>query len=182
MGASFAEMREAAAMAETAGFDGIWTWDHLRPDSMRRAAPPPECMTVLTAIATLVPRVMVDPLVLNVANRHPGLLANMAATLQQVSGGRLLLGIGVGGSRATPYATEQLSLGQDVPSDCVRAEKVWEAIQVMKRLWAVDTSSFAGNHYQLERPSGFLPADPPPPIIVGGFGARMAAIAGRYGD
>src|SRR5258707_142174 len=47
---------------------------------------------------------------------------------------------------------------------------------------AADESSFAGTHYRLERPSGFLRPDPPPPIIVGGFGPRMAAIAGQYGD
>ena len=53
-----------------------------------------------------------------------------------------------------------------------------EAAQVMRRLWSGDPSSFAGTHYRLERPSGYLRADPAPPIIVGGFGPRMAAIAG----
>ena len=57
-----------------------------------------------------------------------------------------------------------------------------EAVQVMKRLWAGDESSFAGSQYRLERPSGFLRADPAPPVIVGGFGPRMAAIAGRHAD
>ncbi|OAI39735.1 hypothetical protein AYO38_07155 [bacterium SCGC AG-212-C10] len=182
MGAAFADMRDAASAAESAGFDGIWTWDHLRPDSMRRASPPPECWTSLTAIAALTPRVMVGPLVLNVANRHPGVLANMAATLQQVSGGRLLLGIGAGGNMGTPYAAEQIAIGQEVPVDRERAEQVAEAIQVMRRLWSGNTGSFGGKHFQLEKPSGYLPAEPPPPVIVGGFGPRMAEIAGRYGD
>ena len=119
---------------------------------------------------------------LNVANRHPGLLANMAATIQQVSGGRLLLGLGAGGHRRLPYAAEQQMLGLDVDPDAVRAQRVAEAAQVMRRLWAGDGSSFAGTHYRLERPSGYLRADPPPPIIVGGFGPRMAAIAGRHAD
>src|SRR3989475_11885760 len=52
----------------------------------------------------------------------------------------------------------------------------------MRRLWSGDGASFAGDHYRLERPSGYLRADPPPPIVVGGFGPRMAAIAGRHGD
>jgi alkanesulfonate monooxygenase SsuD/methylene tetrahydromethanopterin reductase-like flavin-dependent oxidoreductase (luciferase family) len=182
MGASFADKREAALSAEAAGFEGIWTWDHLRPDSMRRASPPPECWTTLTAIAALTPRVAIGPLVLNVANHHPGVLANMAATLQQVSGGRLLLGIGAGGNMGTPYATEQLAIGREVAVDRERAEQVAEAIQVMRRLWTGNTSSFEGKHYRLDRPSGFLSAEPPPPVIVGGFGPRMAAIAGRYGD
>ena len=182
MGASYADMRTAAIAAETAGFDGLWTWDHLRPESMTRAAAPPECWTVLSALAEVVPRMMLGPLVLNVANRHPGLLANMAATLQQVSGGRLMLGIGAGGGRGSPYATEQVALGRMVPGDAVRAEQTIEAIQIMHRLWSGDTSNFAGKHFELRRPSGFLPAEPPPPVIVAGFGPRMAAIAGQYGD
>src|SRR5688572_16139666 len=93
MGARYPEMRAAAVAAEEAGFDGIWTWDHLR-DTDGSPAGVPEAWTVLAGIAEATRRVTVGPLVLNVVNRHPGLLANMAATLQQVSGGRLLLGIG----------------------------------------------------------------------------------------
>ena len=82
-------------------------WDHLRGGSGAGPEPVPECWTVLSALAEATSRVMLGPLVLNVANRHAGVLANMAATLQEVSGGRLLLGLGAGGSRATPYAAEQ---------------------------------------------------------------------------
>ena len=59
---------------------------------------------------------------------------------------------------------------------------VAEAVEVLRRLWAGDESIFPGAHYRLEHPSGFLRPDPPPPIIVGGFGPRMAAIAGRHAD
>jgi alkanesulfonate monooxygenase SsuD/methylene tetrahydromethanopterin reductase-like flavin-dependent oxidoreductase (luciferase family) len=181
MGARYRDMRAAAVAAEEAGFDGIWTWDHLRdPDGTGAAVP--EAWTVLTALAEATRRVMLGPLVLNVANRHPGLLANMAATLQEVSGGRLLLGLGAGGSRALPYAREQDGIGVPVEPDRVRAGRVAEAAQVMRRLWAGDDTSFDGSYYRLDRPHGYLRPDPPPPIIVGGFGPRMAAIAGRYGD
>jgi alkanesulfonate monooxygenase SsuD/methylene tetrahydromethanopterin reductase-like flavin-dependent oxidoreductase (luciferase family) len=111
---------------------------------------------------------MLGPLVLNVANRHPGVLANMAATLQAVCGGRLLLGLGAGGSRRTPYAVEQAAIGQTVEGDAVRAQRVIEAIALIRRLWGGE--------------AGFLRPEPPPPIIVGGFGPRMAGIAGRHGD
>ena len=57
-----------------------------------------------------------------------------------------------------------------------------ETAQVLRRLWSGEASSFAGRQFRLDRPSGFLRPDPPPPIIVGGFGPRMAAIAGRFGD
>lgn len=180
MGADYAAMRATAVAAAGAGFEGIWTWDHLR--SAEGQGPCPEGWTVLSALAEAVPGVALGPLVLNVSNRHPGVLANMAATLQQVSGGRLILGLGAGGGRQMSYAAEQLMLGQEVGSDIRRAERLVEAIQVIKRLWAGDPSDFEGRHYQLRAPRGYLRPDPPPPIVVGAFGLRVAEIAGRYGD
>src|SRR5438445_860510 len=168
MSARWADMRAAALAAEEAGFDGVWTWDHLRDPDGAAAPGVPEAWTVLTALAEATKRVMLGPLVLNVANRHPGVLANMTATLQAVSGGRLLLGLGAGGSRRTPYAAEQAAIGQTVERDEVRARHVVEAIATLRRLWS-------GEH-------GFLRPEPSPPIIVGGFGPRMAGIAGRHAD
>ncbi|HEV8641947.1 MAG TPA: LLM class flavin-dependent oxidoreductase [Methylomirabilota bacterium] len=169
MSAHWADMRAAALAAEDVGFDGLWTWDHLRDPDVHAGGPGvPEAWTVLTALAEVTRRVSLGPLVLNVANRQPGLLANMAATLQAVSGGRLLLGLGAGGSRRTPYAVEQAAIGQAVERDEVRAHRVVEAIGLIRRLWSGE--------------SGFLRPEPPPPIIVGGFGPRMAAIAGRHAD
>jgi alkanesulfonate monooxygenase SsuD/methylene tetrahydromethanopterin reductase-like flavin-dependent oxidoreductase (luciferase family) len=182
MSARWSQMRAAALAVEEAGFHGLWTWDHLRDPGGTSDAGVPEAMTVLAALAEVTRRIDLGPLVLNVANRHPGLLANMAATIQQISGGRLLLGLGAGGHRRMPYAAEQHMLGLDVEPDAVRAQRVAEAAEVMRRLWAGDGGSFAGTHYRLERPSGYLRADPPPPIVVGGFGPRMAAIAGRSAD
>src|SRR5205807_2997833 len=168
MSARRADMRAAALAAEDAGFDGLWTWDHLRDPDGDDGPGVPEAWTVLTALAEVTRRVSLGPLVLNVANRPPGVLANMAATLQVVSGGRLLLGRGAGGNRRTPYALEQAAIGQAVERDEVRARRVVEAIGLIRRLWSGE--------------SGFLRPEPPPPIIVGGFGPRMAAIAGRHAD
>ncbi len=171
MSARWADVRAAALAAEEAGFDGLWTWDHLRdPDDDDPEGGPgvPEAWTVLTALAEVTRRVTLGPLVLNIANRHPGVLANQAATLQAVSGGRLILGLGAGGNRRTPYAAEQAAIGQSVEGDAVRAQRVVEGIGLIRRLWSGE--------------SGFLRPDPPPPIIVGGFGPRMAAIAGRHAD
>ena len=181
MGARWAAVRAAAVAADEAGFDGIWTWDHLRdPDG--DPAGVPECLTTLAALAEVTKRVMLGPLVLNVSSRHPGLVANMAATIQQVSGGRLILGLGAGGNRATPYAREQEALGLAVEPDAVRAQRVAEAAQVLRRLWSGDRASFTGAHYRLDKAEGYLRADPAPPIVIGGFGPRMAAIAGKHGD
>jgi alkanesulfonate monooxygenase SsuD/methylene tetrahydromethanopterin reductase-like flavin-dependent oxidoreductase (luciferase family) len=182
MSARWSDMRRAAVAAEEAGFDGLWIWDHLRDPDADSAIGVPEAMTALAALAEVTGRIALGPLVLNVANRHPGLLANMAATIQHVSGGRLLLGLGAGAHRRLPYAAEQEMIGLTVEPDAARAGRVAEAAQILRRLWAGDEASFAGTHYRLERPSGYLRADPPPPIIVGGFGPRMAAIAGRHAD
>ncbi len=182
MSARWSDLRAAAMAAEEAGFDGLWTWDHLRDPDADSDTGVPEAMTVLAALAEVTQRIALGPLVLNVANRHPGLLANMAATIQQVSGGRLLLGLGAGGHRRLPYAAEQQMLGLNVEPDAARAQRVAEASQILRRLWSGDGTSFTGTHYRLERPSGYLRADPPPPVIVGGFGPRMAAVAGRHAD
>lgn len=168
MSARYADMRAAALAAEDAGFDGLWTWDHLRDPDDETGPGVPEAWTVLSALAEVTQRLMLGPLVLNVANRHPGVLANMAATLQAVSRGRLLVGLGAGGNRHTPYAVEQQAIGATVERDEVRARRVVEAIALVRRLWSGER--------------GFLQPDPAPPIVVGGFGPRMAAIAGRHAD
>ena len=164
--ARWAEVRDAALAARDAGFGGVWTWDHL-DGSVHRASHVLECWTTLTAIATAVPGLMVGPLVLNVANRHPGVLANMAATLQEVSGGRLLLGIGAGGGAGTPYPREQQAIGRTVPGDRERRAEVERCIEEVRRLWATP---------------GFLTPDPPPPFVVGVFGPKTAELAGRVAD
>jgi len=170
-GVRWAHVRDAALAAEAAGFDGVWTYDHLA-GSVHATSRVLECWTTLTAIATLVPRLMVGPMVLNVANRDPGTLAVMAATLQEVSGGRLLLGIGAGGGRDTPYASEQEALGRVVAGDRVRRAAVERTASTLRDVW----SGSAGGA------SGFLRPDPPPPIVIGAFGPVMTELAGRVGD
>jgi alkanesulfonate monooxygenase SsuD/methylene tetrahydromethanopterin reductase-like flavin-dependent oxidoreductase (luciferase family) len=170
-GARWADVRNGALAAEHAGFDGMWLYDHLA-GSAHGAPDVLECWTTLTAIAALVPRIAIGPLVLNVANREAGLLAVMAATLQQVSEGRLLLGLGAGGGTDTPYAAEQLALGRRVPGDLARRHAVEAAIATLRAAWS---GTLAGV-------SGFLRPDPAPPIIIGAFGPKLAEIAGRLGD
>ena len=153
------------------GFGGVWLYDHLA-GSVHGRDWVLECWTTLTAIAATVPRIMVGPLVLNVANRPAGTLAVMAATLQELSGGRLLLGIGAGGGRDTPYAAEQEALGRDVPGDARRRAVVADQAATLRAVWRGHTGGA----------EGFLEPEPPPPIVVGGFGPKMAALAGRVGD
>jgi alkanesulfonate monooxygenase SsuD/methylene tetrahydromethanopterin reductase-like flavin-dependent oxidoreductase (luciferase family) len=165
-GVHWAEVRDAARAAADAGFAGIWTLDHL--DGRVYDAPfVLECWTVLSAVAVAAPGVMLGPLVLNVTNRHPGVLATMAATLQDVSGGRLLLGLGAGGGPDDRYAREQEAVGRAVDPDPARRTQVETCIHEVRRLW---------------HSPGFLEPAPEPPFVVAAFGPRMAEVAGRVGD
>jgi alkanesulfonate monooxygenase SsuD/methylene tetrahydromethanopterin reductase-like flavin-dependent oxidoreductase (luciferase family) len=170
-GARWDDVRAGAVAAEAAGFDGVWLYDHLA-GSVHGEPRVLECWTTLTAVAAVVPRIAIGPMVLNVANRDAGTLAVMAATLQEVSGGRLLLGLGAGGGRDLPYAHEQYALGREVPSDGVRRANVEAAIATLRQVWTGTANGV----------SGFLRPDPPLPVIVGGFGPKMAELAGRVAD
>ena len=170
-GARWSDVRAGAIAAEEAGFDGVWTYDHLA-GSVHRESHVLECWTVLSAIAAVTSRIAIGSMVLNVANRDAGTLAVMAATLQEVSEGRLLLGIGAGGGRDLPYAHEQYALGRDVPGDRARRAQVESAIATLREVWSGTVGGV----------SGFLQPNPPPPIIVGGFGPKMAELAGRVAD
>ena len=170
-GATWRGVHEGAAAAEGEGFDGVWLYDHLA-GSVHDRDGVLECWTTLTAIAATVPRIAIGPMVLNVANRPPGTLGVMAATLQEVSEGRLLLGLGAGGGRHTPYATEQRAFGRPVPGDIGRRAAVEAAVAQLRSVWSGTVGGV----------SGFLTPQPVPPVVIGGFGPKMAELAGRIGD
>jgi alkanesulfonate monooxygenase SsuD/methylene tetrahydromethanopterin reductase-like flavin-dependent oxidoreductase (luciferase family) len=169
--ATWPEVREGAIAAEGEGFDGVWLYDHLA-GSVHGQERVLECWTTLTAIAATVPRIAVGPMVLNVANRDPGTLAVMAATLQEVSGGRLIMGLGAGGGQGTPYAAEQRALGRAVSGDAGRRAALESAVGVLRSVWSGTVGGVGG----------FLRPDPAPPVVIGGFGPKMAALAGRVAD
>jgi alkanesulfonate monooxygenase SsuD/methylene tetrahydromethanopterin reductase-like flavin-dependent oxidoreductase (luciferase family) len=170
-GARWSDVRAGALAADAAGFDGVWVNDHLA-GAVQGADRVLESWTTLTAIAVSVPRVALGPMVLNVANRDPGVLAVMAATLQEVSGGRLLLGIGAGAGGGGPYAAEQEALGRRVRSAPDRRGSVEGAVRRVREAW---TGTVAGV-------TGFMRPEPPPPIVISGLGPKMAELAGRAGD
>lgn len=167
----WSDVRAGAVAAEAAGFGAVWLYDHLA-GGVHGESRVLESWTTLTAIAASVPRLAIGPLVLNVANRDPGVLGVMAATLQEVSGGRLLLGLGAGGGLDTPYAAEQQALGRHVAGAAARRAMVEDAVGRLREVWSGRVGGVGG----------FLRPEPAPPIVIGGFGPRMAELAGRVGD
>jgi alkanesulfonate monooxygenase SsuD/methylene tetrahydromethanopterin reductase-like flavin-dependent oxidoreductase (luciferase family) len=170
-GGRWGDVRAGALAAEAAGFDGVWVNDHLS-GAVQGADWVLESWTTLTAIAVSVPRIAIGTMVLNVANRDPAVVAVMAATLQEVSGGRLLLGMGAGAGGEGPYATEQDALGRRRLGAPERRGRVEDAA---RRAREARTGTVAGV-------TGFLRPEPPPPIVISGLGPKMAELAGRAGD
>jgi alkanesulfonate monooxygenase SsuD/methylene tetrahydromethanopterin reductase-like flavin-dependent oxidoreductase (luciferase family) len=170
-GSRWSELRDGARSAERAGFDGVWLNDHLA-GSIEGASDVLECWTALSALAAAVPRIAVGPLVLNPANRDPGTLAAMAATLQEVSGGRLFLGLGAGAKKGSAFALEQEALGRPTGTDAERRGAVELTINILRQIWSGAVPPAAG----------FLRPAPFPPIVVAAFGPKMAEIAGRAAD
>lgn len=167
---------ESAVRLEAAGYAGIWCWDHVmgRGDP---TVPVVECWTVLAMAAARTERVTVAPFVLNVMNRHPALVARMASTLHIATGGRLILGIGIGGAPA-----EHAAYGIDFPDAPERVEHLEEAVAVIRALWTGGPVSRPSERYPLADAAAYPVPDPAPRIVVGGQTRKGAALAARIGD
>lgn len=166
---------ESARRLEAAGFRTAWSWDHFVSRG-RLTDPVLECWTTLTAAAAATETLRVGSFVTNVMNRHPAVLARMAATLADQSQNRLELGIGIGG-----HPAEHDAYGIDFPEPAERAARLEEAISVLRLLFAGGPADFEGRFYRLSGAHAFPAPQPPPRIVVGAetpAGARLAARAG----
>ncbi len=176
------ELLAAAKVAEQAGIGGIWTFDHLSGAVVQRSWVL-ESFTLLGALAAVTSSVILGPLVANVANRHPAVIANAAATLQELTGGRAWLGLGAGAGPSSPFAVEQTAIGRSVPDASARRRQLDEAVQVIRRLWSGNSPQpFEGEYYRLDGATGFPTPHPPPPVLIGANGPSTAALAGRIAD
>ncbi len=167
---------QAARDAESAGFGGVWSWDHFVSRG-RKSDPVLECWTTLTAAAAVTSRIRVGSFINNVMNRHPAILARMLATLWDQSGGRVELGIGVGGS-----GPELPSYGIDLPRPSVRSAMLEEAVAVIRLLWSGGPVDYEGRFFTLEQAWAHPAPQPAPRIIVGGEKPSGARLAARVGD
>lgn len=167
---------ESARRLDDAGYAGLWSWDHFmgRGDATVSVV---EAWTILSMAAAQTSRATVGTFVMNVMNRHPALVARMASTLQVASGGRLILGIGIGGA-----PKEHAAYGMEFPPPPQRVARLEEAVAVMRALWTGGPVTRPSVFYPLTDAVAFPIPDPPPPVIVGGETANGARLAGRIGD
>jgi alkanesulfonate monooxygenase SsuD/methylene tetrahydromethanopterin reductase-like flavin-dependent oxidoreductase (luciferase family) len=167
---------DGARRLDAAGYDGLWCWDHVmgRGDL---TVPTVESWTILSMAAASTRRATVGPFVANVMNRHPALLARMAGTLQIASGGRLILGIGIGGG-----PREHAAYGIPFPEAPQRVHHLEEAVATIRALWTGGPVSRASELYPLDGATAYPVPDPVPRIVVGGETRSGARLAARIGD
>ena len=165
------ELREMAVLAERIGLDSIWVGDHLLyRDDGKPPRGPWEAWSTLAALAAVTQRVELGPLVASTSFHNPAMLAKKAATIDEISGGRLILGLGAGWNRPDYDAF-------GFPYDH-RVSRFEEAFTIIRELLSTGRSAFKGTYYALDR-GELLPRGPRPegpPLLVGSTGERMLAI------
>jgi alkanesulfonate monooxygenase SsuD/methylene tetrahydromethanopterin reductase-like flavin-dependent oxidoreductase (luciferase family) len=177
---SYDSIRAIAEQAETDGFDCLWL-----PDNFFERTPGKatrgwwECWTLLSALAEATKRVELGTLILINAFRNPTLVAKMATTLDEVSHGRLILGVGAG----YPGYNESMYQAFGFPFEH-QVDRIAEALQVIKPLLLVGQVDFEGRYYHMRHcedvPRGPRPAGPP--LLVGGIGPRMLKLSAKSAD
>jgi F420-dependent oxidoreductase-like protein len=176
---SFDQYRELWLRCEELGYDWVSDFDHFLPIHSDPAGPQFEGLTLLSAMAAHTRRIRCGMLVLGVTYRHPAVVANMAATIDHVSGGRLELGMG-----AAWFELEHDQYGIPFPPIGVRMDMLDEACRIMRSLWTQETTTFVGKHYRLEDAR----LEPKPlqerlPLVIGGSGERRTLrIVAEHGD
>ncbi len=161
-----------AQAADAGGWDGVFIWDHL---AFAWGVPAADPWTVLAAIATSTERVRLGTAVTPVARRRPHVLAHQVATLDNLSGGRVTFGAGLGGS------TSEFDKFGEPTDPRVRAAKLDEGLELLRRLWSGEEVTHRGEHYTVE---GVALAPPPVqrrlPIWIGGNRPASLLRAARW--
>jgi F420-dependent oxidoreductase-like protein len=175
----WSEVLHLAQHVERKGWHGIWYADHFMPNEGDVSTPWNEAWTTLAALAAAVPRIRIGPLVSGNTYRHPAVLAKMASTVDQISGGRVVLGLGAGWQE-----NEHRAYGIEFSTVRGRLERLDEACQVIKALFSQPRANVQGKYYQLtDAPLEPKPVQKPLPLLVGGGGEKVTLrIAAQYAD
>lgn len=180
--------------ADEVGFDTLWTMDHffqIPISSQPPEAPLLEAYALLAFVAAETKRIRLGTMVTCVAYRHPGVLIKAVTSLDVLSAGRVIFGVGAGAPYdepppgRSPRDVETFGLGLPFPSLAERFERLEEVVQIALQMWSGDESPYEGNHYQLLRPlnSPNTLQHPHPPILIAGSGERKTLrLVARYGD
>jgi F420-dependent oxidoreductase-like protein len=166
--------------AEATGWDAACVTDHFMPNTADRVGDTHECLSALAALSALTSRMRVGTIVLGNTYRHPAVLAKAAATVDIISGGRLLFGLGAGWQQ-----NEHEAYGVPFYTLRERLARLDEACQVIKALWTQPRTTFEGKYYRLQD-APLMPKpvqQPHPELMVGGGGERVTLkIAARHAD
>ena len=179
-GLAYTAMLELARAAESAGFDGFVRSDHWLSLEGAWDRPASDAWTTLAGLARDTRRIRLGTMVSPVTFRHPVALAKIVTTIDEMSAGRVELGIGAGW-----YAPEHQRFGLPDPPRAERFELLEEQLQIVRGLWTSAHFSFSGRHYRLQdavcEPKPLQ--RPHPPIVVGGYGKpRLVRLAATYAD
>jgi F420-dependent oxidoreductase-like protein len=183
-----------ARRADEAGFDSLWTMDHffqIPITGQPPEAPLLEAYAVLAFLAAETERIKLGTMVTCVAYRHPGVLIKAITSIDVLSGGRVIFGVGAGAPfnelppGRSPRDFEVYGLGIPFPPLAERFERLEEVVQIALQMWRGDEAPYEGTHYQLLRPlnSPNTPQRPHPPVLIAGSGERKTLrLVARYGD
>ena len=173
------EVLELARRAEAQGWDGIWFPDHYMADDPKGEPsdePALECWSTLAALGAAAPRLQLGSLVSPSTVHHPALLAHQATTVDMVSGGRLVLGIGAGWQ-----VNEHKAYGWELPPPKARVDRFAEFIEILHGLLHDKRTTFAGKYFSVvDAPCEPKGATDPVPILVGTGGPRMLRLTARW--
>lgn len=174
--ARWEDLSAFAERAESLGFDSLWVADHMLVKWQEQIRGIWECWSLLAALAAVTHRIELGSLVSSTAFRNPALFAKMADTIDEISGGRLIVGLGAGWDGPENQAF-------DIKTD-QRVDRFEEALQIIVPLLRTGKVDFAGKYYQAPdcelRPRGSRPGGPP--ILIGAKGPRMLRLAATYAD
>ncbi|GAB3011923.1 LLM class flavin-dependent oxidoreductase [Mycobacterium bourgelatii] len=167
------ELRDNVLRAEAEGFGTAWVFDHLS-GAMMSSSRMLECFSLAGALAGVTSTIGIGTLVVNAANRSPGVTVNAVASLQEISGGRFVFGLGAGSGPGSPWALEHRLLNIEL-RDSVQArhQHLVDVLDLCDTLW---------NPLRDEKWTGFPLPMPRPPVVLGANGVALAKVAGARCD
>ncbi|MGH9784473.1 MAG: LLM class flavin-dependent oxidoreductase, partial [Terriglobia bacterium] len=170
---NFAKARAAAEWADTHGFYSVSINDHFFSPLGAPQTPQLECYSTLSAIAAVTKNVRLAPAVTAMSFRSPAMLAKITSTLDHISSGRFVLGVGSGWQRS-----EYDAHGYPYPPNAERLDQLADAIKLIKAMWTQDEPTYRGRYFSIEKAYNYpRPVQKPhPPIMVGGAGKTLLRI------